>query len=301
MTSSNGRTRTIQGVEVPTFLYGTAWKEEATAGLVERALAAGFRGIDTANQRRHYHEAGVGEALAAALRPDEDGAAPSGATLSAGAGRLQRGDVFLQSKYTYVEGQDHRLPYDPAADPPEQVRQSFSSSLEHLGVERLDSYLIHGPQGRRGLSEADHRVWRTFEQLHAEGHVRLLGISNVSAEQLAALCAFAEVPPAFVQNRCFARTGWDRDVRDVCRREGVAYQAFSLLTANRAELARPEVGEIAAKYGVTVPQVIFRLALQLDMIPLTGTTDQDHMREDLEVYGFELAEDEVEVLEGLGG
>ena len=131
--------------------------------------------------------------------------------------------------------------------------------------------------------------------------MRLLGVSNVTAEQLEALCELAEVAPAFVQNRCFARLGWDRQVRQVCGERGVVYQGFSLLTANRAELASPRVQEIASGHGKTVPQVIFRFALQVGMIPLTGTTDPEHMREDLEVYDFELTEDEVEAIEGISG
>jgi diketogulonate reductase-like aldo/keto reductase len=282
-TGQQGKSLVVQGVEVPTFIYGTAWKEERTEGLVWQALAAGFRGIDTANQRRHYNEAGVGAALAEACA----------------AGKLSREALFLQTKFTYREGQDHRLPFDPAADYPTQVRQSFEISLEHLGVEHIDSYLLHGPRTRRGLSEADRQVWRTMEELHRDGRVRLIGVSNVSAEQVAALCAIAEVKPALVQNRCFARQGWDRDVRDVCRREGIAYQGFSLLTANHAELASPTMREIAARHGRSVPQVSFRFALQIGMICLTGTTDAEHMRDDLAVYDFTLTEQDVEAIEQL--
>src|SRR5688572_3904647 len=114
--------------EVPPLLYGTAWKEDATSSLVAQALEAGFRGIDTANQRRHYHEVGVGEALKAAFVQG-----------------LDRDALFLQTKFTYVHGQDHRLPYDPKAPPAKQVEHSFASSLEHLGTDRLDAYLLHGP------------------------------------------------------------------------------------------------------------------------------------------------------------
>src|SRR5215475_412482 len=102
----------------PRFIYGTAWKENRTAALVEMALQAGFRAIDTANQRKHYFEAGVGEGLAAAYR----------------AGIVSRQDLFLQTKFTYQEGQDHRLPYDPAAPLGIQVSQSLASSLQHLGT-----------------------------------------------------------------------------------------------------------------------------------------------------------------------
>ncbi len=264
------------------FLYGTAWKEERTAALVGQALAAGFRGIDTANQRKHYFEAGVGAALAKLSPADRAG-------------------IFLQSKFTHQGGQDSRLPYDPAAGTATQVRQSLASSLEHLGVARLDSLLLHGPQLREGFSAADREVWRTFEELHQEGQVRLISVSNVSASQLAELCGFARVRPAFVQNRCYARLGWDRQTRAVCRREDVVYQGFSLLTANRAELQHPALRAIAARHGKTPEQVVFRLAMALGMIPLTGSTNAEHLRQDLEAGSFELSPEEIGTLEHISG
>jgi diketogulonate reductase-like aldo/keto reductase len=133
------RTLTIDGVQVPRFLYGTAWKEDQTQHLVELALERGFRGIDTANQRRHYDEAAAGRAIAASIAK----------------GLVVREDLFLQTKFTFRRGQDHRLPYDPGAPVPIQVEQSFTSSLGHLGVERVDSYLLHGPTGSAGLTSDD--------------------------------------------------------------------------------------------------------------------------------------------------
>src|SRR5262245_37450494 len=110
------RSMTIDGVQVPRFLYGTAWKEDQTERLTALALQQGFRGIDTANQRRHYHEAAVGQAVAEAVQR----------------GLIRREDLFLQTKFTFRSGQDHRLPYDSKAPIPAQVEQSFSSSLEHF-------------------------------------------------------------------------------------------------------------------------------------------------------------------------
>jgi diketogulonate reductase-like aldo/keto reductase len=271
----------VHDVRVPTFVYGTAWKEDETARLAQEALAAGFRGIDTANQRRHYHEAGVGQALAAA--------------------GLRRDDLFLQTKFTYVDGQDHRLPYDPRAPLARQVEQSLASSLQHLGVEHLDSYVLHGPSVRHGPADDDWETWGAMERAHAAGKTRLLGVSNVSLAQLAALHAGASVKPAIVQNRCFAALGWDRAVRAFCTEHGLLYQGFSLLTANRDALWHPRVHEIAARTARTVPQVVFRFALQVGMTPLTGTTSAQHMREDLEVYDFTLEPDEVRTIERLVG
>jgi diketogulonate reductase-like aldo/keto reductase len=276
------RTVSIDGVRVPRFLYGTAWKEDDTQRLTELALRQGFRGIDTANQRRHYDEAAVGQAVAAAVA----------------SGLVARDDLFLQTKFTFRRGQDHRLPYDPEAPVATQVEQSFASSLAHLGTDVIDSYVLHGPTQRAGLAPADWEAWRAMEALHGSGRARLLGVSNVTLEQLQLLCQGARVRPRFVQNRCYAAQGWDRRVREFCAAHGLVYQGFSLLTANRVALARPELSRIARRHGRTVAQVVFRFALDVGMIPLTGTTDAGHTRADLDVFDFRLAPDEVERIEG---
>jgi diketogulonate reductase-like aldo/keto reductase len=270
----------IEGVRVPRFLYGTAWKEHETERLTELALRQGFRGVDTANQRRHYDEAAVGRAVAGGL--------------------ITRENLFLQTKFTFQRGQDHRLPYDPRAPIAIQVEQSFASSLEHLGTRVIDSYLLHGPSQRSGLAPADWEAWRAMEAIQESGRARLLGVSNVSLEQLEELCRGARVRPRFVQNRCYAELGWDRDVRNFCSRNGLVYQGFSLLTANRKALARPELLRIAQRHDRTVAQIVFRFALDVGMLPLTGTTDAGHMRADLEVFSFSLDPEEIERIERLG-
>jgi diketogulonate reductase-like aldo/keto reductase len=276
------RTLQIDGVKVPRFLYGTAWKEDDTRRLIELALRQGFRGIDTANQRRHYHEAAVGEAVAALIAE----------------GHVTREELFLQTKFTFRPGQDHRLPYDPDAPVRIQVEQSFASSLSHLQSKVIDSYVLHGPIYAEGFSAADWEAWHAMEALQQGGQVRLLGVSNVSLEQLQRLCDHAQVRPRFVQNRCYAIRGWDREVRAFCRASGIVYQGFSLLTANRQVLASPELARIAARHGRSIAQIIFRFALDVGMLPLTGTTDEEHMRADLEVFDFQLAPEEVKWIEG---
>jgi diketogulonate reductase-like aldo/keto reductase len=278
------RTLLIEGVRAPRFLYGTAWKEDQTRRLTELALRQGFRGVDTANQRRHYHEAAVGQALADAVA----------------GGLASREDLFLQTKFTFRAGQDDRLPYDPQAPVSTQVEQSFASSLQHLGTERIDSYLLHGPSQRVGLAAADWEAWGAMEGIHDSGRARLLGVSNFTLEQLRLLCERARVRPRFVQNRCYAARGWDRDVREFCAANGLIYQGFSLLTANRQALIRPELARIARRHGRTVSQIVFRFTLEVGMIALTGTTDASHMRDDLEVFDFRLEPDEIEQIEGSG-
>ena len=274
----------LSNMAIPAFLYGTAWKEERTAPLVRAAVQAGFRGIDTANQRRHYFEQAVGDALEELYQD----------------GRLTRQDLFLQTKFTYAGGQDHRLPYDPQADFPTQVRQSCASSLQHLRTDSIDSYILHGPSVARGLSDADYQVWKEMEALCREGKTTFIGVSNVSLGQLRMLVQAAEIPPRFVQNRCFAVTQWDRDVREFCAAQNIIYQGFSLLTANPQLFREPDMIKLARRHQKTVAQVIFRFAQQVEMLPLTGTTDDGHMREDLESSTFQLAEEEVRLIEGLG-
>ena len=134
-----------------------------------------------------------------------------------------------------------------------------------------------------------------------EGLVGLLGISNVSVDQLDALISGARIRPVFVQNRCLARGSWDAEVRALCHAHDVTYQAFSLLSGNRQVILKPPVTEIARHHNKTIPQVIFRFAVQLGMLPLTGTTDGAHMRQNLDIFDFTLTPDETETMLALGG
>lgn len=267
-------------VEIPSFMYGTAWKKAATTKLVELAVTTGFRAIDTANQLIHYEEALVGEALQAL---DRQG--------------IKRDMLFLQTKFTSLSGQDHRTPYDPSADLTTQVSQSFNSSLEHLHTDYLDSFVLHAPMSRRGLGAADWEVWAAMENLYESGKTKMIGVSNITAPQLQLLCAQAKHKPMVVQNRCFAVLAWDRDVREICRAHEIIYQGFSLLTANGEVLASRLVRAIAQRLGATPAQVIFRFAVQIGMLPLTGTTSRQHMQEDLDSERFQLSDDELARIE----
>jgi diketogulonate reductase-like aldo/keto reductase len=274
---------TYNHVSIPSFMYGTAWKKEATTGLVLQAVGAGFTAIDTANQLVHYDEARVGEAL---LQLAEKG--------------ITREQLFLQTKFTPINGQDHRLPYDARASITTQVQQSFASSLDHLHTDYLDSYVLHGPYSRRGLGAEDWEVWAAIGSLYDAGKTKMIGVSNVTAEQLTLLCMKAKHKPMVVQNRCYAAFGWDKEVREICRTHQIIYQGFSLLTANREVFIDPEIGAIAARYEVTLPQLVFRFAMQIGMLPLTGTTNPQHMKEDLQSDRFTLLLEEIRQIETIG-
>jgi diketogulonate reductase-like aldo/keto reductase len=266
----------------PTFMYGTAWKKEATAKLVQQAVEAGFKAIDTANQFIHYQEKLVGDAL---LSLQQKG--------------VNRESLYLQTKFTSVGGQGRspEIPYDTGAPLALQVKQSMDSSLIHLHTDYLDSYLLHGPYSRNGLGSQDWEVWTAIEELQKAGKTRSIGISNVTAEQLTQLCSKATIKPLFVQNRCYAVQGWDAEVREICRTHNIVYQGFSLLTANPDVLTSQVVRTAASRLKVAPAQIIFRFAMQVGMLPLTGTTNPQHMKEDLLAHSIELTPGEVEQIE----
>lgn len=267
-------------MKIPSFIYGTAWKEGATADLVRTALSAGFNAIDTANQPRHYQEHLVGEALQSIFD-----------------GGIRRETLFLQTKFTPADGHDRRIPYDKKANLATQVEQSFANSLEHLHTDYVDSYLLHGPYSHAGLGKSDWEVWQAIEELCRSEKARMIGISNVSREQLEMLVAKAEIKPMIVQNRCFANQGWDREVREYCQSNDIIYEGFSLLTANTYLFQNSKIKKIAREKGMTIPQVIFRFALHVGILPLTGTTDKQHMKEDLKIFDYELTKEEVREIE----
>jgi len=270
---------------IPDFLYGTAWKEDRTAALTELAIRAGFRCIDTANQRRHYHEAAVGEGLAAAYR----------------AGVVTRADLFLQTKFTYQRGQDHRLPYDPSASLAEQVAQSLDSSLVHLATDHVDSFVLHGPSSGYDWTDADAEVWEAMRKERDAGRTRLLGVSNVSLPHLEQMESARSELPAFVQNRCFARVGWDREVRSFCGQRKIIYQGFSLLTANPEVVQHPPLTALAREMNATPAQLVFSFARAVGILPLTGTSSADHMKEDLASLAITLPPDLVRAIESMAG
>ncbi len=264
----------------PKFIYGTAWKTEATLKFVKMAIATGFTAIDTANQPKHYSEKLVGDAL---LELKQEG--------------ITREQLFLQTKFTPANGQDDRIPYDPNSSLETQVNTSFKSSLEHLHTDYVDSYLLHGPYSWPGLSDADWEVWHAIEKIYQAGNAKLIGISNVNIKQLELLTSQSNIKPMVVQNRCFANQGWDKAVREFCKQHQMMYQGFSLLTANQEVLKNKIIREISQRLAKTPEQIIFRFSIQIGITPLTGTCNKQHMQQDLTVFNFELTPDEITSIE----
>jgi diketogulonate reductase-like aldo/keto reductase len=258
----------------PAILYGTAWKGERTAGLVERAIDLGFRGVDTACQPRHYDEAGVGRGI--------------GACLARG---LRRAELYVQTKFTPLGGQDpRRVPYDPRAPLPEQIEQSCAASLRNLGVGYLDAWLLHSPiSPLADMLEA----WQAMEAAVDSGAVRALGISNCDDPAvLAALWRAARIKPTIVQNRFHRKTGYDVGVRAFCTRHGLRYQSFWTLSANADVLRSAELRAMAERHHGSAEQVFLAYLTALGITPLTGTCSEEHMRDDLAIFRLSLSDTE---------
>ncbi len=269
------------GVKMPRLIYGTAWKETRTAELVLKAVRAGFKGIDTACQPKHYAEEGVGKALQLLQKEG-----------------IPRESLYVQTKFTPLSGQDPKnIPYDKEAPLTQQVRQSFARSQQNLQTSYVDALILHTP-----IFPFAHllSVWRAMEAIHNEGGARQLGISNCyDLSVLKKLFAEAEVKPAVLQNRFYSDTDYDKELRQWCAEQGVLYESFWSLTANPHLLGSETLMRLAMKHHKSEAQIFFAFLIALGIIPLSGTTSETHMREDLSVFEITLTPDEIASIQQL--
>jgi diketogulonate reductase-like aldo/keto reductase len=268
-------------IRVPRIIYGTAWKKAATEKLVNLAIQNGFRGIDTACQPKHYDEAGVGASVAASARKG-----------------LARSDLYLQTKFTSLSGQDPgRIPYDPKAPLPDQVAESIAASLKNLQTDYLDCVLLHSPMPTMALTLS---VWSTLEFYVESGQIRQLGISNCyRLADLEGLYRASRIKPAVLQNRFYADTHYDRELRIYCNEKQIIYQSFWTLSANPQLLTHKTMTAVASRHNRTAAQILFRYLVTIGVVPLTGTKSEAHMRDDLAIFSFELTNDELSAIDAL--
>ena len=219
------------GIWVPKMIYGTAWKKERTAELVEKALLHGFVGIDTACQPKHYNEVGVGQGLHRAINNG-----------------VQRDSLFIQTKFTPVRGQDpNTIPYDPNTAIAQQIKTSCEVSLRNLGISIIDSLVLHSPLPR---FEQTMEAWTAMEQLVNMGTVRQIGISNCYDLSLfEQLFSASSIPPSVLQNRFYQKTNYDVSLRRFCKKHRIVYQSFWTLTANPSLLLSQPIVTCASKYN----------------------------------------------------
>jgi len=266
---------------VPTIIYGTAWKGDKTRSLVLEALQQGFRAIDTACQPKHYNELGVGDGIQDFLESNKE---------------VSRNDLFIQTKFTPLSGQDaRRVPYDKTKPVTEQVKQSVSVSLANLNVEYIDSLLLHSPYERL---EDSLTAWKAFESFVEDGTIRYIGLSNTyDLSTLKSIYASAKIKPKFLQNRFYRETGYDIEIRNFCNSHSIQYQSFWTLTANPHALQSTYVLKVADKHKKTPEQVLYKYLQQIGVIPLSGTTSSKHMMEDVDLGSFQLNKAELRDVE----
>jgi len=252
---------------LPFILYGTAWKKHETARLVAEAVHSGFRFIDTACQPKHYNERGVGE----------------GWTTAAEELGLQRTDIFLQTKFTSISGQDpNNIPYDHTASLEAQVAESLQVSLGNLQTSYLDSWVMHSPMPSM---EETMTVYRVMEQAVDDGKALRLGISNCyDYNEFTTIYEKARIKPAVLQNRFYGDSDWDQELRKFCKQKSIWYQSFWTLTANRDALATERAHEWASSKQLTPQTLMYAYMMSLGYgTPLDGTTNRKHMEEDIAV------------------
>lgn len=263
------------GVKVPKIIYGTAWKKERTTELVVKAVQVGFRGIDTACQPKHYSEAGVGKALRILKTQG-----------------YKRENLYIQTKFTPLSGQDkNNVPYDKDASLSTQVAESFEVSKRNLQTYYVDSLVLHSPL----FPHADLvKVWRAMEFIQKAGGALQLGISNCyDLEVLKRLYEDVEIKPSVVQNRFYKDSDYDVELREWCNAHNIIYQSFWSLTANPNILEDESLISIAKKHNKTQAQIFFAFLIHMGIVPLTGTTSELHMKEDLNAVDILLEDIEI--------
>jgi len=262
-------------MKTPNMIYGTAWKKENTTNLVFEALKQGFRGVDTACQPKHYREDLVGLGL---LKAYEMG--------------IKREEIFLQTKFTPIDGQDQtNMPYLATDEIEIQVEKSFETSQKNLKTSFIDAYILHSPvfPGTKLL-----KVWQTMESFYDKKEVGQLGISNCyDLDVLVYLYNHARIKPTIVQNRFYAQSGYDKTIRAFCMENNMTYESFWSLTANPNILASKLLENLANKYQRGVSEIFYRFLNHINIVPLNGTTSTQHMRADLQIGEFELTNDEI--------
>ncbi|RDW83115.1 hypothetical protein BP5796_04606 [Coleophoma crateriformis] len=254
---------------IPKLVYGTAWKKERSADLVYQALKQGFRGVDTAAQPRHYQEKLVGDGIRKAIAE----------------GIVKREDLYIQTKFTPLSGQDKdNMPYSIAQSIPERVHSSVASSLANLNTSSnaedsyIDCLVLHSPMP--SLPET-YEVWKTLSG-YVPNRIRALGISNTDLDTVASLISDMDIPPSIVQNRFYPATHWEVELRKLCHENDIIYQSFWTLSGNPQLLRSSVVENLAKDAGVEREVALYCLVLGLERVCiLDGTTNPEHMRGDL--------------------
>ena len=255
------------GIVVPQLALGT-WviDDDKTAEAVREALKIGYRHVDTA--QAYANERGVGEGVRTAGIPREE--------------------LFVTTKVA-AEHKDY-----------ESAARSIDESLAAMGLDYLDMMIIHSPQPWVEVNQSDDRyfegnleAWRALTDAYKAGKIRAIGVSNFQKEDIDNIWDNAEVKPMVNQVLCHI-SNTPLDLIDYCQSKGIVMEAYSPVAHGEA-LKNPKIAEMAAKYGVTIPQLCIRYDLQLGMITLPKTANPEHMKSNADV-DFEISSEDMEAL-----
>ena len=268
-------------MKIPNMIYGTAWKKENTTDLVFEALKQGFKGIDTACQPKHYREDLVGLGL---LKAYEIG--------------IKREDIFIQTKFTPIDGQEQsNMPYLASDEIEVQVEKSFETSKKNLHTDFINAYILHSPVYPGSKLQ---RVWQKMEEFYDKKEVGALGISNCyDLDVLKYLFNNAKVKPSVVQNRFYAQSDYDKDIRKFCLKNKIIYESFWSLSANPHILSSDILQKLAKKYKRSEAEIFYRFLNHINIVALNGTTSKKHMIADLKISEFELLSEEIQQISNL--
>ena len=255
------------GIVVPQLALGTWFiDDDKAAEAVREAVKIGYRHIDTA--QAYANERGVGEGVRTAGIPREE--------------------LFVTTKVA-AEHKDY-----------ESAARSIDESLAAMGLDYLDMMIIHSPQPWVEVNQSDDRyfegnleAWRALTDAYKAGKIRAIGVSNFQKEDIDNIWDNAEVKPMVNQVLCHI-SNTPLDLIDYCQSKGIVMEAYSPVAHGEA-LKNPKIAEMAAKYGVTIPQLCIRYDLQLGMITLPKTANPEHMKSNADV-DFEISSEDMEAL-----
>lgn len=255
------------GIVVPQLALGTWFiDDDKAAEAVHEAVKIGYRHIDTA--QAYANERGVGEGVRTAGIPREE--------------------LFVTTKVA-AEHKDY-----------ESAARSIDESLAAMGLDYLDMMIIHSPQPWVEVNQSDDRyfegnleVWRALTDAYKAGKIRAIGVSNFQKEDIDNIWDNAEVKPMVNQVLCHI-SNTPLGLIDYCQSKGTVMEAYSPVAHGEA-LKNPKIAEMAAKYGVTIPQLCIRYDLQLGMITLPKTANPEHMKSNADV-DFEISSEDMEAL-----
>ncbi|MDB5259739.1 MAG: Glyoxal reductase [Candidatus Taylorbacteria bacterium] len=256
------------GIQIPAIGLGVYKSQEGAEveNAVKWALEAGYRLIDTA--QIYGNEEGVGRAI------KESG--------------VPRNEIFITTKlWNTDQGYESAL-------------KAFDGSLTRLGLDHVDLYLIHWPSASEDrLITIDKRkeTWKAMEEIYASGKAKAIGVSNYTVKHLEEMKGYAKVPPAVNQVE-FHPFLHQKELLEYCKQNGIILEAYSPLVKAR-KLDDPRIAEIAQKHQKTNAQVLIRWSIQHGCLPIPKSVHRDRIIENIDVFDFELAPEDMAALDGL--